>query len=99
MRNYLALNHIFRALANPTRRHIIEQLCDADAAVTVIADPLPISLTSVVRQIQVLESAGMIRTHKIAQVRTCLLEPQPLDLLGDWVKEHRSRWERWQWRR
>lgn len=94
MRNYLALNHIFRALANPTRRHIIEQLSDEDASVTVIAEPLPISLPSVMRQIQVLESAGMIRTHKIAQVRTCWLEPQPLNLLDAWLTEQRSRWER-----
>jgi DNA-binding transcriptional ArsR family regulator len=94
MRNYLALNRIFRGLANPTRRHIVEQLTDGDASVTVLAEPLPISLASVMRQIQMLESAGMIRTHKIAQVRTCWLEPQPLELLDAWVTEQRSRWER-----
>jgi len=94
MRNYLALNHVFRALANPTRRHIVERLSDEDASVTVIAEPLPISLVSVMRQIQVLESAGMIRTHKIAQVRTCWLEPQSFNLLEAWLTEQRSRWER-----
>ena len=94
MRNYLALNHVFRALANPTRRHIVERLSDEDASVTVIAEPLPISLVSVMRQIQVLESAGMIRTHKIAQLRTCWLEPQSLNLLEAWLTEQRSRWER-----
>jgi len=94
MRNYLALNHIFRALGNPTRRHIVEQLAEEDAPVTVIAEPLPISLASVMRQIQVLENAGLIRTHKIAQVRTCWLEPQPLELLDAWLREQRSRWQR-----
>jgi len=94
MRNYLALNHILHALANPTRRHIIELLSEGDASVTEIAEPLPISLASVVRQLQVLEDAGLIRTHKIAQVRTCWLEPQPLDLLDAWLTERRSRWQR-----
>jgi DNA-binding transcriptional ArsR family regulator len=98
MPNYLALNRIFRALASPTRRLIIEQLCDEDAAVTVLAEPLPVSLVSVMRQIQLLESAGMIRTHKIQNVRTCWLEPQALDVLSSWVTEQRSRWERRQFR-
>jgi DNA-binding transcriptional ArsR family regulator len=94
MRNYLALNHIFRALGDPTRRHIVELLCDGDASVSLIAEPLPMSLAMVTRHIQALERRGLIRTHKIGRVRTCWLEPQALDLLDGWVTYQRSRWER-----
>ena len=98
MRNYLELDHVFRALADPTRRFIIELLCERDAAVTVIADPLPLSLGRVTRQIRALERAGLIRTHKIGRVRTCWLEPRTFHLLAGWVAEQRSRWERRQQR-
>ena len=98
MRNYLELDRIFRALADPTRRFIIELLCERDAAVTVIADPLPLSLGRVTRQIRALERAGLIRTHKIGRLRTCWLEPRTFDLLAGWVAEQRSRWERRQQR-
>ncbi len=94
MRNYLALNHIFRALADPTGRHIVELLCDGDASVTFIAGPLPLSLATVTRRVQALEKGGLIRTHKIGRVRTCWLDPQALELLDQWVAQQRGRWER-----
>ncbi len=94
MRNHLALNHIFRALADPTRRDIVELLCDGDAPVTSIAEPLPISLATVTRHVQALERWGLIRTHKIGRVRVCWLEPQALDRLDQWVAYQRSRWQR-----
>lgn len=93
-RNHLALNHVLRALADPTRRFIIERLCEKDASVTVIADPLSLSLGQVTRQIRALERAGLIRTHKTGRVRTCWLERQTFDLLAGWVAEQRGRWER-----
>jgi len=96
MRNYAALNHIFRALGDPTRRHIIELLCDGDATVSFIAEPLPMSLAMVTRHVQALERWGLIRTHKIGRVRVCWLEPQALDRLDQWVAYQRSRWERHQ---
>ena len=94
MRNYLALNHIFGALADPTGRHIVELLCDGEASVTFIAEPLPMSLATVTRRVQSLERSGLIRTHKIGRVRTCLLEPQALERLDEWVTYQRSRWQR-----
>jgi len=94
MRNHLALNHIFRALADPTRRDIVELLCDRDAPVTSIAEPLPMSLATVTRHVQALERWGLIRTHKTGRVRVCWLEPQALDRLDQWVAYQRSRWQR-----
>ena len=96
MRNYAALNHIFRALGDPTRRHIIELLCDGDATVSFIAEPLPMSLAMVTRHVHALERRGLIRTHKIGRVRTCWLEPEAFRLLEEWVRYQRSRWERHQ---
>ena len=96
MRNYLALNAIFRALADPTRRWILEFLCDADAPVSVIAEPLPVSLVSVMRQVRALELGGLIRTRKVGQLRVCAVEPGALRRLEHWAHEQRSRWERWQ---
>jgi DNA-binding transcriptional ArsR family regulator len=94
MLNYPVLNHIFRALADPTRRRILEQLCEEDASVTLIAGPLPISLAGVMQHLRVLEKAGLMHTHKSGRVRTCYLEPQALDLLDEWIAQCRGRWQR-----
>src|SRR5947207_15396358 len=93
MRNYLALNHIFRALADPTRRDIVELLCDRDAPVTSIAEPLPMSLATVTRRVQALERWGLIRTLKIGRVRVRWLEPQALDRPGPCAADPRRRWQ------
>jgi DNA-binding transcriptional ArsR family regulator len=94
MRNDPALDHIFRALADPTRRGIVELLCERDPSVSFIAEPLPMSLAMVTRHIQALERWGLVRTHKIGRVRVCRLEPHALELLHQWVTCQRSRWER-----
>ncbi|MBV8341586.1 MAG: winged helix-turn-helix transcriptional regulator [Gammaproteobacteria bacterium] len=99
MRNYLLLKDVFSALADPTRRLIIELLCEGDAPVLYIAESLPLSLGRVTRHLQALERAGLIRSHKIGRVRTCWLEPEGLDLLDHWVNEQRNRWQRSQVRR
>ena len=99
MRNHLALNHIFRALADPTRRGIVELLCERDPSVSFIAEPLPMSLAMVTRHIQALERWGLIRTHKIGRVRTCWFEPQALELLDHWVRERRRSCQRRESRR
>lgn len=94
MSNYCDLNHVFRALADPMRRHIVELLCDDEASVSFIAEPLPISLVSVLNHLQALEKSGLVRTHKIGRVRTCWVEPRALRLLDQWVNEHLSRCQR-----
>lgn len=94
MANHCALNRIFRALADPTRRFMVECLCNEDASVSWLAEPLPISLGSVLKHVRALERDGLIRTHKIGRVRTCWLEPQALDLLDRWVRFQRGRYQR-----
>jgi DNA-binding transcriptional ArsR family regulator len=85
MLNYRALNNVLRALADPTRRAIVEQLCDRDASVSELAEPLAISLPGVMQHLRVLEKCGLIRMEKTGRVRTCHLEPQGLRLLEQWI--------------
>jgi DNA-binding transcriptional ArsR family regulator len=94
MLNYRLLDRVFRALADPTRRAIIERLSDGDASVSDLAEPLPISLAAVMQHVQALEQTGLIHTEKAGRVRTCRLEPQALHLLDQWVARRRSLWQR-----
>ena len=76
--NYL--DEVFHALADPSRRVIVERLSRGPASVSELARPLPMSLPSVVQHLQVLESSGLIRSEKVGRVRTCHLElktPRP----------------------
>jgi DNA-binding transcriptional ArsR family regulator len=92
-RNYRALDRVFRALADPTRRTIIERLSDGDASVSDLAEPLPISLAAVVQHVQALEQSGLIHTDKAGRVRTCRLEPQALRLLDQWNAQRCCLWQ------
>jgi len=86
------LSVTFSALADPTRRAILERLADGEASVGELADPFPITLQAVSKHLKVLERAGLItRTHS-AQWRPCRLRPEPLGQVIDWVRDHRF-WE------
>lgn len=94
------LNHsgevdaVFAALADPTRRRIVEQLGRGPASVSDLAKPLPISLPAVVQHLQVLEASGLVRSEKVGRVRTCRLEVKRLDTVQDWIDARRRTWER-----
>jgi DNA-binding transcriptional ArsR family regulator len=94
MLNYVALDKTFHALADPTRRYIIECLCDGEASVGWLAEHLPLSLPAILQHLQVLEQNGLIRTAKIGRKRICRIEPQPLRLLDQWMTPRRSLWDR-----
>jgi DNA-binding transcriptional ArsR family regulator len=83
------LSATLSALADPTRRAILERLADGEASVGELADPFPITLQAVSKHLKVLERAGLItRTHS-AQWRPCRLRPEPLGQVIDWVRDHR----------
>jgi DNA-binding transcriptional ArsR family regulator len=88
------LDLAFRALADPTRRAIVDQLSRRQASVSEIARPLKMSLAAVVQHIQVLEESGMIRTRKSGRVRTCSIEPLALERVEQWLTNRRMLWER-----
>jgi DNA-binding transcriptional ArsR family regulator len=94
MLNQSAIDRVFQALGDSTRRALVERLGQGPASVTELARPHAMSLAAVVQHLQVLEQSGLVRSEKVGRVRTCRLDPTGLDLLEGWVAERRSLWER-----
>ncbi len=94
MLNLHAIDATFRALAEPTRRAIVERLSLGPASVSDLARPFDMSLAAVVQHLQVLEECGLIRSEKQGRVRTCRIDPAGLGGIADWVAERRSLMER-----
>jgi DNA-binding transcriptional ArsR family regulator len=88
------LNRVFGALADRSRRGMVERLSRGPASVTELAEPLPISLPAVVQHLQVLEASGLIRSEKAGRVRTCRIDPDALRPVEQWISERRTTWER-----
>jgi DNA-binding transcriptional ArsR family regulator len=88
------LDQVLQALADPTRRTIIERLIEGPAPVKQLAAPLAMSLPAVMQHLGVLESCGLIRSEKVGRVRTCHIEPAGLRVAEAWLREQRSAWER-----
>lgn len=84
---------LFGALADPTRRTMVERLSRGPASVSELARPLPMSLPAVVQHLHVLEDSGLVRSEKVGRVRTCHIEPAALRLTEQWVAERRKSWE------
>lgn len=89
-----ALDLVFQALADPTRRDMVERLTRGPASVSELAKPFPMSLPAVVQHLQVLEASGLVRSEKSGRVRTCRIEPAVLRSAEQWITERRTGWER-----
>ena len=95
MLNYQApLDRLFHALADPTRRAMVERLSRGPASVSQLAQPLPISLPAVMQHLQILEASGLVKSIKAGRVRTCHIEPAALMSVEQWITERRQGWER-----
>jgi DNA-binding transcriptional ArsR family regulator len=90
----IAVERVFHALGDPTRRAIVERLSEGPVSVSRIAEPLEITLTAVGQHLQVLEESGLVRTEKSGRVRTCRLDSTGFSVLEQWIRERRSTWER-----
>ena len=88
------LDRVFQALADPTRRVIVDRLSHGPASVSELAKPLPMSLPAVMLHLKVLEDSGLVTSRKEGRVRTCRIEPQMLSQAEQWVSERRRMWER-----
>src|SRR5687768_12292452 len=88
------LDHMYQALADPTRRAIVDRLTRGPASVSELARPLPMSLPGVLQHLQLLEASGLVRSHKQGRVRTCRIEPAALATAEDWIARRREEWER-----
>jgi DNA-binding transcriptional ArsR family regulator len=89
-----ALDDVFAALADPTRRAILGRLAEGDATVNELAQPFSISLQAVSKHLKVLESAGLITRGRDAQRRPCRLRPEALAPAEAWLERYRDLWER-----
>ena len=87
------LDNTFAALADPTRRAILDRLADGEATVTELAEPFSVSLPAISRHLKVLERAGLIVRGRSAQYRPCRLHPQPLGDAAGWLENYRLLWE------
>lgn len=87
------LDLAFAALADATRRGIIDQLGHADASITSLSDRFQMTLTGMKKHVQVLERAGLVVTRKIGRVRSCSLGERGLAAEAEWIEAHRKLFE------
>jgi DNA-binding transcriptional ArsR family regulator len=87
------VDQLFQALADPSRRAMVERLTRGPASVSELARPLAMSLPAVVQHLHVLETSGLVRSHKLGRVRTCTIEPLALRAAERWIAERRTAWE------
>ncbi|MFF2009266.1 ArsR/SmtB family transcription factor [Streptomyces sp. NPDC058195] len=88
------LDRVFQALADATRRDMVQRLVGAPASVSALARPYAMSLPAVMQHLQVLEECGLVRSEKTGRVRTCRIEPAALRLAESWLAARRTDWEK-----
>lgn len=87
------LSQIFSALANPTRRAILERLAEGEATVNELAEPFKMTLPGISKHIKILERAGLITQGKLAQYRPCTIDATPIQEVANWTEQYRHIWE------
>ena len=93
MPNQQPIDAMFAALADPTRRAVVERLGNGPASVSELAADYPIALPSFLQHLKLLENAGLVRSEKQGRVRTCTLEPLALSAVEQWIVDRRRTWE------
>ena len=88
------IDHVFRALADPTRRHVLERLSRSPASVSELAAPYGMALPSFVQHMGILEECGLVQSRKTGRVRTYEIIPKRLKLAEDWMVRQRALWEK-----
>jgi DNA-binding transcriptional ArsR family regulator len=89
-----ALDMAFQALADPTRRAMLERLSNGPASVSELAKPMSMSLPAVMQHLAFLEQAGLVASKKVGRVRTCQIEPLALTAAENWINARRVEWQR-----
>jgi DNA-binding transcriptional ArsR family regulator len=84
------LDSAFAAVADPTRRGILERLGRRDASITELAEAFQMTLTGMKKHVQVLEDAGLVQTAKVGRVRTCRLGPRQLTAESAWIAKYQQ---------
>jgi DNA-binding transcriptional ArsR family regulator len=89
-----SIDTVFRALADPTRRRVLERLSRSPASVSELAEPFDMALPSFVQHLKLLEESGLVRSEKTGRVRTYRIAPRRLKLAENWLIRQRALWER-----
>jgi len=89
-----AVDRVFHALADPTRRAMVERLSRGPASVTDLASPLRITVSAVIQHLEVLEQCNVVRTEKVGRTRTCRIDPHGLAVAEKWIAARRALWEK-----
>jgi DNA-binding transcriptional ArsR family regulator len=93
MVRYSPLDRTFSALADPTRRHILERLARGPATVSELGQPFDISLPGLLKHVRILEEADLVITEKHGRTRQCRLGSEDLDDAARWIQTYQRRWE------
>ncbi|MGE4328261.1 MAG: ArsR/SmtB family transcription factor [Pseudodonghicola sp.] len=91
--DHIALDSVFHALADPTRRAVVQRLAQGSATVSELAGPFDMALPSFMKHIGVLEASGLIGSSKTGRVRTCTLKRQTLLATEHWFEDQRKLWQ------
>ncbi|MES1246866.1 MAG: metalloregulator ArsR/SmtB family transcription factor [Actinomycetota bacterium] len=86
MVQYSGVERTFAALADPTRRAVVERLGNGSASISELAAPFGISLTGMKKHVHVLEEAGLVVTRKVGRVRRCTLAPYAFEGITTWLQ-------------
>lgn len=92
--HFTQLDQVFKALADPTRRAVLERLSSGPAPVSELARPFDMALPSFSQHLRQLEQCGLVHSHKSGRVRTYELSPPTLEIAASWMTAQRSKWER-----
>jgi DNA-binding transcriptional ArsR family regulator len=87
------IGHVFQALADPTRRAVVERLARGPASTTELARPFGMALPSFTQHLRMLEQFGLVKSRKSGRVRTYVLAPKPLRAAESWMAGQRKLWE------
>ncbi len=87
------LDRTFQALADKSRRSMVERLTEGPASISQLAEPLDMSLAAVVQHVQVLEACGLVKTKKVGRTRMCRIEPSAMTAAERWMADRRRGWE------
>jgi DNA-binding transcriptional ArsR family regulator len=93
VQHFTDFNPSFAALADATRRGVLEQLARGDASITDLAGTFDMTLTGMKKHVGVLEQAGLVTTEKVGRVRNCKIGPNRLEEEMEWISRYRQVWD------
>lgn len=86
------LTSVFHALGDPTRMALLQRIRNNELPVSILAEPLGISLPATLKHIRILERAGLVTTTKVGRERRCRVKTEALDDVQRWIEQTRQEW-------